>query len=180
MASDFAASYEVELHASPSPELIPIVFQPPSPSAGPGLSLLIHPAEGDPWLGDFVGRGTGLWEWARTADPNHLIVVAGAVNYWVNACEPSRVHVFEDFFVRSIHPALGHGLLLLVGYSDIRALDGTGRSVWQAESLASDGFSEVRVALDVVVLRGYQAAAGTELETTLSLDDGRVVPQRAG
>jgi hypothetical protein len=177
MTGDFPASYEVQLYTAMAPEVATITFEPPAHSSGPRLSLLVKPQFRDPWVGDFVGRGSGLVEWAHTPDPDHLLVVVGATSYWVNTSDPSGVLIFEDFFARSIHPVQPKGLLLLAGYSEMRALDGTGRSVWLTQNLASDGFSEVRVARDVVVVRGYQAAVGTELETTLSLDDGRVLNQ---
>jgi hypothetical protein len=89
--------------------------------------------------------------------------------------DPSRYEVFEDSLATSVHHSLEPRLLLLAGYSDIRAFDASGRAQWRANNLASDGFTEVRLGSGAVVVRGYQAALGCEVETTLDVRDGTVL-----
>jgi hypothetical protein len=179
MPFDFVAAYDVELQTAVASGSDQLVFQ-CSRHAGAGtrLSLHVRPSAGDEWFGDFIGPSAGLTAWSHTPDPAHLLVVAGALAYWVNVLEPSSYHVSDDFFVRSIHTAQPQGLLLLADYSDLRAVDGSGQQVWLARNLASDGLNEVRVASDVVVVRGYQAALGSEVETVIALHDGRVLDQQ--
>jgi len=176
MPDEFPAAYQVTTQTTTPVGAAQLTFRPVRYQASAaGLSLHVSPVGGAEWFGDFLGPSHGLTDWSRTPDPTHVLVVAGGLGYWVDVLDPSRYEVFEDFLVTSVHYSLDSRLLLLAGHSDICAIDASGRARWRATKLASDGFTEVRLGSSAVVVRGYQAASGCEVETTLDVRDGTVL-----
>jgi hypothetical protein len=168
----FGANYEVELQLY-APEVEVHTFRPAGLSPRRSLSLRIEPRNGNAWVGDFFGDA-GPAEWVSTPDPNHLLVVVGGTGYWVDAADPSKVHTIAGY-IRSIHPAVLQGLLLIAGFSEIEAFDGAGERIWRSANLASDGFTDVNLGNNVVTVRGFNPQSGTDVQTALRIEDGHVL-----
>lgn len=88
--------------------------------------------------------------------------------------KPDRYEVLPIRPVREIIPVIDAKLMILVGYTSLLAV-GVDGVKWASPRLVSDGFSEVRVALSRVVVRGVSARDNMEIEITLDLATGEAV-----
>jgi len=178
LIADFPANYVVTLESATA--------APSTPSFGfrangnlttaPAIEILVTPVgDGRAWHGAFFGQRDGLSVLAHTPDPDQLLVVAGGVPYWVPVDAPDSYIVLPVRPVRSVHCSLARGLIILAGYSNLLAVDRDGRVVWRSADLASDGFTEVRLASTVVVTRGFFAPEDREVETTIDLGRGAIL-----
>lgn len=148
-----------------------------TPRLAPVVEIFVVSEAGSSWHGSFFGSADALSLLVSTADPGILLVIAGGVPYLVPVDQPETFRVLSLRPVREVHCAVAEGIVLLAGYSDLLAL-GAGAVRWTVKRLASDGFYEVRVTSSTVVVRGYSAAEGHEVETTVDLASGAVLARR--
>jgi hypothetical protein len=141
---------------------------------GPGLDVMVSDAGGRSWLARFYGRRDDPSLLAHTPSPDHLLVVAGGIPYWVPAEEPTAFRVLGFQPVRSVHCAPGVGLLVLEGCTSLAAIGDYGQVVWRSPRLVSDGFAEVRLTSADVWIRGYSAPDHGDVERRLDLASGAI------
>lgn len=147
-------------------------------SLAPRFEVDVTPANGQPWRGAFFGGRDELDTVANSPSPDHLIAVAGGVVYAVAVSTPESYDVIPLRPVRSVEASESAGVVVLVGFNSVIAVGGTGRVEWGSDRLVSDGFTEVRLSIDSIVLRGYDAPSDTDVETTLSLSNGELLDRR--
>lgn len=144
----------------------------------PVFTVKITPVEGDAWCGEFFGGNDPLTRLATTPDPEALLAVARGVGYVVPVATPDRYGVVPLRPVIDVVPSVDNDVVLCVGLTKIVAL-GRGPAVaWASPRLVADGFDEVRIAGEVVVVRGRGLASDSDAEITLELKSGRVVDRR--
>jgi hypothetical protein len=141
----------------------------------PAVEILVTPDVGDMWHGRFFGNYEGPNVVVNGPCPDVLVVVAAGVVYVVPVGSPSDYHTLPIWPVRSIRCAPQLGLVLLVNFTDVTALGEGGAVQWEAKDLVSDGFTKVLLAATTLVVTGYVAVEGREIETTLDLASGAVL-----
>jgi hypothetical protein len=177
LIADFPADYTVALEAAGSSGEAVVEFRAADGLArSPALVLhVVPPSPGRGWFGEFFGERDGENAVAHTAHPRRLLAVAGGIPYLVPVDAPNDYAVIRTWSVRSVHPSVSYGLVILAGYSRLLAVDGAGRQVWESADLASDGLAEVRITSTVVVARGFWGPEGRDVETAVDIATGTIV-----
>lgn len=140
----------------------------------PGLSLVVTMGDSS-WFGEFFGdTGEECSLVVEGVGPETLFVVSKGVGYLVEADEPATYSVASLRPIHEVLVAREAEVLLLVGQTTLSALGATGE-LWTSNRLVGDGFTEVRVASSVIVVRGYEAFTGRDLELTIDIRSGEVV-----
>ena len=140
----------------------------------PALEVDVTTAAGNRWSASIFGGRTGLTQSANSPNSSTLLCVAGGIPYLILVEKPDRYEVLPIRPVREIIPVIDAKLMILVGYTSLLAV-GVDGVKWASPRLVSDGFSEVRVALSRVVVRGVSARDNMEIEITLDLATGEAV-----
>lgn len=149
-----------------------------TPTLAPVLSLNVTPGEYGPgWCGEFFG---GTEECSAvvlgvsvSAEPM-VLVVAGGAGYLVPADRPEEFEVVALFPIREVLVSVKSGVAVLVGYTGLVAF-GTQGELWASGRLVWDGFSGVSVGSEVVVVSGFDAPSGRDVEITLDLVSGNIL-----
>lgn len=176
---EFAANYQVEDDPSQPVGERSFDFVATGVSElSPVVEVLVTPASGGTWHGRFFGNYEGPNVVVNGPSPDVLVVVAAGVAYVVPVDSPSDYRALPTWPVRSIHCAPLLGLVLLVDFTGVTALGEGGAVRWEAKDLVSDGFTSVRLAASTLVLGGYVAPEGRDVETTLDLATGAVLDRR--
>lgn len=144
----------------------------------PAVEITVTPAAGSVWHGRFFGNYQGPNVVVNGPGPDVLTVVAAGVAYVVPVGSPSDYHVLPTWPVRSVHCAPLLGLVLLVDFTDVVALGEGGVVRWDVKNIVSDGFTEVLLVASTLVVRGYVAPEGRDVETTLDLATGAVLDRK--
>lgn len=175
----FEPTYKVAEDPSPFGRTVSFSFAGDDlPQLAPAVELEVTRPDGHAWHGDFYGLVDGLSAVVDGPGPDVLTVVAAGVGFVVPVSSPGDYTILGVRPVRAIECAPERGLVILAGYSDLVALGADGMVRWEARRLSSDGFAEVRLTSSAVVVRGYDAAEGHEVETTLDLATGEIVSRR--
>jgi hypothetical protein len=144
----------------------------------PVLVVEITPTGSESWCGEFFGGADHLTRLAATPDPDALLVVARGVGYLVPVATPDRYSALPLRPVVETVPSGDADVLLCAGLTKLLALGDGAAVAWVSARLVADGFDEVRVAGDVVVVRGRELASDRQVEITLDLRSGTVVDRR--
>ncbi len=144
----------------------------------PRFEVDVTPADGEPWRGAFFGGRDDLDVVVHSPSSNHLVVVAGGVGYVVPVLDPEAYAVVSLRPVREVETSESAGVVVLIGFTSMLAVGATGQVAWSSDRLVSDGFTEVRLTIDSIVVRGYDAPSDSDIETTLSLSSGEILDRR--
>lgn len=165
-------AHEADLH---SPADFQFVAEGVSELA-PAVSLAVTYA-GSTWVGDFFGGHENFSVVVPGVKGATLLVVAGGVAYIVPAARPDDYQVVSLRPIRDVLLSNQAGVVILVGYTTLGAVGAEGE-MWVSERLVWDGFTEVRIASGTVVLRGFDAPSGRDVEVSLDPLSGDVVSRR--
>lgn len=144
----------------------------------PAISLNVSPGGGSgSWCGEFFGghedvSSVVLGVSLSTGDG--VLVVARGVGYLVPVGAPEVFEVVSLRPIRDVVVCASDGVALLVGYTDVVAV-GAGGELWDSGRLVWDGFTSVRVGSGSVVVTGFDAPSGRDVEITLDLATGDVL-----
>lgn len=103
-----------------------------------------------------------------------MVVVAGGVAYWVPVDQPERYKVLDLRPVRDAVCSAATKIIVLVGYTSLLGV-GPDALTWKTGRLVSDGFAEVRLAADSVVVRGFHAPIDEEVRIAVELSTGEIL-----
>jgi hypothetical protein len=141
----------------------------------PAIDLLVVLDSGRKWRGRFFGGREGLNQLRRSPNPNVLVVVAGGVAYLVPVDAPRNYLVLPIQPVREVFSSPRCSALVIVGFTKLLAVGADGEVMWASPRLVADGFSEVRLGDEVIVVRGREVGSGRDIEITLDLSSGEVL-----
>ncbi|QGG96022.1 hypothetical protein [Actinomarinicola tropica] len=137
----------------------------------PSMILDVYPRSAAAWRGEFFGGLQPLTVVSSTPSPDHFLAVAGGIAYLVRAQSPGDFAVLPGGVERLGWSETAHALVL-ADVTEVSVIDETGGIRWKSDRLVADGFDEVRVTHDSVVVRGYGLGTGREVEVELALADG--------
>lgn len=121
-----------------------------------GTPLVVRVAldSGEEWVGFFesggLGRSAGVF---GVASPRHLLAVNGGDGYWVDVESPQHYALIPMSPIVEVRRAPGTGIVLLVSYSELAAIDRDGL-VWTSERLCLDDLRILEVDTTTVRLGG--------------------------
>lgn len=148
---------------------------PHSPSCEIVTRLRVEFAHDNAWFGEFSGMSHESSVQICSLGKSSLIVVAGCIPYLIPLENPVDYAVAPVLPARVSEYSDSMGLAILGNFTDLIAIDSNGRLAWEARNLVTDGFEEVRLATSVIVIRGFYAPEGREVEWTLDLSTGTVI-----
>src|SRR4051812_17063835 len=124
ICSEFPAAYSVVEVGETAKDHPPLrEFRSPGDAATePCIDVFVCASGDRRWLGRFYGRRGDANALAHTPDPDHLLVVAGGIPYWVPAESPEAFKVIAFQPVRGVHCAPGVELLVLEGCTGLVVL----------------------------------------------------------
>lgn len=147
-------------------------------SSAPKFELMVVPDDAPPWHGAFFGGSDGVTRIANAPDPELLLAVAGGVAYAIPVRAPASYMVLPIRPVRDLVCAPGASLVILVGDTRLLAIGPKGDEQWRHEEPTFDGFTEVRLAASVLVVRGYDWVQGGEVEVSIDVRNGEVLARK--
>lgn len=141
------------------------------------LLLMVRPASGGQYLVTCAlgfrdpSMPTGVW---GCPDADHICAVAGGYAYVAPADAPERCVQVGMKPVVEVHPAVGAGLLLLVGFHTIQAWGRDGL-VWETGRLSWEGVRVTSVTETEAVGFGWDLRGDVEVEFRVDLRTGSFV-----
>ena len=103
------------------------------------LTMMVHPADGDAWVGSFALEGRGVVAGAFACpNPDQLLVATGSDAYLLGARDPAHAAPLAVHPVTVVRRPPGTDLLLVGSFTGLAALDRTGVR-WVVRRLFLDG-----------------------------------------
>lgn len=172
---DFSHSYDV-IHLDRVPsgtaERVLTFFEGKNPPEG--MVLRVKPLSGDSWVGVFPSDPSGTLDGAFTCpNPLSLLVISGGRGHFVNTEQPDQVEIASIWPIRDVRAIPNHGLLLLVGHTDIGAW-GDGGMRWRTPRLAWDDVSIESVDDNAIYGSGWDAVRNSRAGFTVQILSGLV------
>jgi hypothetical protein len=142
----------------------------------PRYTIEVNIAGSEPrWAGAFFGGNDGVDLIISGPGAETLLAIAGGVAYSVPVRVPADYAVLPMRPVREALCSVDSKIVIMVGYTALLAIDVDGGVLWRTDRLVSDGFFEVRLGMEAVTVRGWDARSDREIEVTVDLIDGRII-----
>lgn len=141
------------------------------------LLLMVRPAAGGQYLVTCAlgfrdpTMPTGVF---GCPDPEQICAVAGGYAYIASTATPEKCVQVGMKPVVEVHPAVGAGLLLFVGFHTIQAWGREG-VVWETGRLSWEGVRVTAVTSEAAVGFGWDLRGDVEVEFRVDLRDGSFV-----
>ena len=145
----------------------------------PAVEISVKCATGEAWHGRFFGDFGDAGIVVNGPGPGVLIVVAAGVAYVVQVNSPSTYRTASVWPIRSVRYSVTHKVVVLASFTDVEAIGDSGEIIWAVRGLVSDGFSDVRLEEHSLIVVGYDAPQGSDVEATLDLDSGTVIARQS-
>jgi hypothetical protein len=142
-----------------------------------GISVLILPTGGVPWIGTFAfgkmstsKEVSGLY---TTPNPDRFCVIAKGEGYIVSVHDPNDWELVSATPVLGVHILNAVGLVVFSDYTHLVSYNHNGL-FWKTESLASDGFDVNDITATDVYGRYWDAPSASDRSFKVSLATGKL------